>query len=812
MKAWRVRIVFYGCVVAGLICMVSIYKRAIRDFYLQEKSYLINNEYQRSGHDNGETDGMHWKNDGSLTDNILRRSEPKLRPPIVVAPWTTVESKPPDSDNSSSGQNEIEKIELRSFVFAEPAKLDSEFGVPMTEVDKEENLKIKKEASRRLCARSKKSSENGQGALRCKENLDLLRCVSCSERDGTWYTAVSETGAVFGKAFNGTYLHFPNYNDGPFMYQQLDIAVPISGEDDKLRRFAAKLGPSIKKFRSGLFGARITIRFLITRFSFESPASGTKELEKFRLHLAKAAGLVDVADEVVFVPVEGVSQFSRAKAVNALHREAYHEDTSALAVIDVDLAIESKFLRNALTYPFPKASAYFPIMFSAYDPKSVKLVDKFIPNNSRYRFSNHHGHWRKFSFGMYVIAGSDAPHLSMDENFVGWGGEDNDFFSRVSKRLHIIRLHETGLTHVWHPKHCKLGGFVEKKYYQACIGSMAHFEGSQLGMYLKNLKENDRVSFDQIMASAEGKNDDNKNANAESMIKETDEIYDENPTVFVGVISSRENFGSRVKSIVETWGNPQNIPEGTLLRFFVGIPPDDSEFYGKSRDEDIEHLAEIAGIKDLSMVVVMDGVVDNEYPPVRKNTAMIEKMNEIVEAFENDVDAPSTFQWIYKVDDDAYVNFSGMLSFIRTRSPEGYHVYGERGTGRKEDSEGLKKGGLVKPYCTGGPGYIMSREMVKATAPRFNECVREFDNSDYREYLWHSDSVIGICIFKVTGAGCWDDKDYYTHRFFRHNLNKEDPFIETDHLGETIATHPFKEYSSMAKQHSRYIELASTLM
>jgi len=697
----------------------------------------------------------------------------------------------------------------------EPAKLDSEYGVPMTTVDTNELEKIKREATRRLCARSKKSSEYGQATLRCKENLDVLRCVSCSELDGTWYTAVSETGALFGRVSNGTSLHFPNYNDGPFMYQQLDIAVPISGEDEKLRRFAAKLGPSIKKFRSGLFGAKITIRLLVTRFPYETPAIGTKNLEEFRLHLTKAASLEDIADEVVFVPVEGISQFSRAKAVNALHRKTFHEDNSALAVIDVDLAIESKFFRNALTYTFPNASAYFPIMFSAYDPKSVEIVDKFIPNNKRYRFSYHHGNWRKFSFGMYVIAGSDAPHLSMDENFVGWGGEDNDFFSRVSKKLNIIRLHETGLTHVWHPKHCKLGGFVEKKYYQACIGSMAHYEGSQLGMYLKNLKENDRASFDEIMASAADKKDDNKNknTNAESIIREADQMYEDNPTVFVGVISSRTNFDTRVKSIIKTWGDSQNVPEGTLLRFFVGAPPEDSQFYEKSMEEDIEYLAKSAGIKDLSMIVIMDGVIDNEYPPVRKNTAMIENMNKIVEAFESNTDAPSTFQWIYKVDDDAYVNFDGMLSFIRSRNAEGHHIYGERGTGRKEDREGLKKGGLVKPYCTGGPGYIMSRQIVKAAAPRFQECINEFDSSKYREYLWHSDSVIGICIFKATGAGCWDDdNDYYSHRFFRHNLKNEDPFISKSHLGETIAAHPFKDHSSMTKQHSRYIELTSALM
>ena len=265
-----------------------------------------------------------------------------------MAPWTTLQV----TLGNRHRHHEIE-IEQRSFVFAESAKLDSEYGVPMTAVDKKENEEIKEKIGRRLCARSKKFSKNPQATLRCKRNLELLRCVTCSERDGTWYTAVSETGAVFGKVFNGTSLNFPNYNDGPFMYQQLDIAVPIAGQDDKLRRFAANLGPSIKKFRSGLFGAKVIIRLLITRFSFDTPSSGTTELEEFRVHLAEAAGLLDVADEVVFVPVEGLAEFSRAKAINVLHHEAYHHDSSVLAVLDVDLSIRSTFLRNALTYPFP---------------------------------------------------------------------------------------------------------------------------------------------------------------------------------------------------------------------------------------------------------------------------------------------------------------------------------------------------------------------------------------------------------------------------------------------------------------------------
>jgi hypothetical protein len=67
-----------------------------------------------------------------------------------------------------------------------------------------------------------------------------------------------------------------------------------------------------------------------------------------------------------------------------------------------------------------EASAYFPIMFSAFEPESVELVDKFQPQTKQWRFSKHHGDWRIFSFGMYVLAGSDAAQLTMDESFVGW--------------------------------------------------------------------------------------------------------------------------------------------------------------------------------------------------------------------------------------------------------------------------------------------------------------------------------------------------------------------------------------------------------
>jgi Fringe-like len=388
------------------------------------------------------------------------------------------------------------------------------------------------------------------------------------------------------------------------------------------------------------------------------------------------------------------------------------------------------------------------------------------------------------------------------------GGEDDDFFSRVSKKLNIIRAREKGLTHVWHAKQCRLGGFVGKKYFRACVGAMSHVEGSQLGLYLMHLKSTDRSTFDDIMnAMAKRVNiGDNHTSSEDDSGDASDGEEEENRNVLVAIVSSRQNFGTRVKGIIQTWADPSNTPDEVTIRIFVGAPPQDSEYYGRP-EEDVANLAKIAGIDDLSTVVVMNDVADDEYPPVRRNSAMIVHLDKIAQTFEGDAEAPFRFQWIYKVDDDAYVNFDGLMSFLKTRHAEGYHVYGERGYGRKQDELGLSDGGLVKPYCTGGPGYIMSRQTVSDTAPHMMDCVRTVDKSNYREFVWHSDSVIGICIYNSTGAGCWDDHDYEKNRIFRHNLKKKVPFPRMSDLPKVVATHPFKDAASMEKQHSRYLHL-----
>jgi hypothetical protein len=238
--------------------------------------------------------------------------------------------------------------------------------------------------------------------------------------------------------------------------KNLDIGIPISARDAKLPDFAKFLGSSIREFRQRTQDAKVNIRLLITRYP------GDVATDKFRQALANDASL-DMAS-VIFVNVTYSEIFNRAAAINSLHRRACHSEDCVLSIADIDLQVGPRFIRNALLYVAPK-TVYFPIVWSEFNPEIIKRVETLKGPLDKY--TKHRGLWRDFGFGMYAISGTDATSMLQDTNFVGWGGEDNDFHRRVGmKNWTIVREHEPDLVHVWHPKICKLGVFVEKKEYR----------------------------------------------------------------------------------------------------------------------------------------------------------------------------------------------------------------------------------------------------------------------------------------------------------------------------------------------------------
>ena len=189
----------------------------------------------------------------------------------------------------------------------------------------------------------------------------------------------------------------------------------------------------------------------------------------------------------------------------------------------------------------------------------------------------------------------------------------------------------------------------------------------------------------------------NTNAQKQNSKKSTLRI----PHVLVAVTTSLKSFEKRGKAIVRTWGSPQNLKEThAIIRFFIG----------EDAESKILEICDRIGI-DHDMVVALPGVLDNEYPPVLKNTAMLATMN-IMMSTTNEYD------WVIKVDDDTLINFYG-LTFLSKFDPLQQHLYlGQQGTGVPADRGKL---GIIKPFCMGGPGYIISRAALHILGPKLKQ-------------------------------------------------------------------------------------------
>ena len=312
--------------------------------------------------------------------------------------------------------------------------------------------------------------------------------------------------------------------DGPLM---MDLMVPTYNRNERLQKFAAQLGTAISQYHqktAELQAAgdtnvpRIAIfRLLVTCFTPEEKAGA----EEFQKRLAELAGLP--LDNVVMV--HGEAAFSRSLALHLLHKAACHEMRCLASRLDVDMEVRAIFFDHAvetvileqrppeepMNLNFQKLSeaggprnltnstpaVYFPIVWSAYNPATVKLVEKHFIRQGKAippEFSTHRGHWRYYGKGMYVIRGPDAARIDYRDLVLkhqGWGQEDVDFMEKVIRLpRRIFRRTERGLIHTWHEKSCVMGVDVHDELKQRqCFTSVNNEEGSPLGKQLVAAKK-----------------------------------------------------------------------------------------------------------------------------------------------------------------------------------------------------------------------------------------------------------------------------------------------------------------------------------
>jgi hypothetical protein len=284
---------------------------------------------------------------------------------------------------------------------------------------------------------------------------------------------------------------------------QFDILLPLFERDDNVRAFAARLKPTLKAYqretetKANVNVKRITtFRLLLTRYT----QAEINSIPQLKDQLVQILDLPP--DNIVMIPVHN-EYFQRSSACNTLMASACHETNCLVARIDVDMHILPEFFVHSVDHIQTPKTAYFPIVWSEYNPQSVQLVQEYMDNQAAQRntpkqklerYSDHRGHWRSYGTGMYVLSGPDAAHFKLDENFkgmysnrsaptivviafathdlnkssnylycppiyctVGWGGEDGNFYTLVKAQRNIVREEEPGLIHTWHGKKCRPG-------------------------------------------------------------------------------------------------------------------------------------------------------------------------------------------------------------------------------------------------------------------------------------------------------------------------------------------------------------------
>ena len=207
---------------------------------------------------------------------------------------------------------------------------------------------------------------------------------------------------------------------------------------------------------------------------------------------------------------------------------------------------------------------------------------------------------------------------------------------------------------------------------------------------------------------------------------------------------------------------------------------------------------------DTYRVVGLSSVKDDEYPPVLKNTAMLHHLSTMIGP-----DEAPVFEWVLKVDDDTLVNLPSLLATLgQLPSPRDNFFYlGAKGTGRRKDKGKL---GIVKPFCMGGPGYALSRAVLVKIGPGIRACARA--QQDRSDSSWHSDVIIGHCIYKQVGIGCWDREGtqamryHFNNHFFQRYLNKSIDFPTGDALAKIITAHPLKQSTLVREMFRRQVE------
>ena len=182
--------------------------------------------------------------------------------------------------------------------------------------------------------------------------------------------------------------------------------------------------------------------------------------------------------------------------------------------------------------------------------------------------------------------------------------------------------------------------------------------------------------------------------------------------IFVAVMTSEKYMNTRARGVWDTWG--KNVP-GRLV-FFTG------------RTNQTNWI---------DMPVIQLDVEDNAYPPQRKALTMLQYV------YENVLER---YEWFIRADDDVYMKTDRLATYLRRLDSTDDMVVGQPGIGKK-DELGLLGLGERDNFCIGGPGIVMTSNVLRKMGPHLHHCINKTAS-------YHEDAEVGRCIRRFGGVMC----------------------------------------------------------
>ena len=255
---------------------------------------------------------------------------------------------------------------------------------------------------------------------------------------------------------NILYQRQSSYGTNPTIH----VVIPLQGRIEPFRRF-------MKNFEEVCLRRFEQVKLSVVYFPAMSPPD---EHRAIAMEYQTKYPLLNT----YWLEVSG--EFSRGVGLT-LGAQNFQRD-ALLLFCDVDLVFNKEFLQRCRLNSVLGKQAYFPIMFSLFNPEIT------YPQNKKpqtfYKINKEAGYWRRYSFGPVCIYNNDFIAVGgFDLSIRGWGLEDLEFYEKVVKHdeISVFRARDPGLIHVYHNVTCDPN--LSAPQYESCLGSKATNFASQ---------------------------------------------------------------------------------------------------------------------------------------------------------------------------------------------------------------------------------------------------------------------------------------------------------------------------------------------